>query len=298
MPPFEEDLQIEEIASIIRSNRDHYEVTMHGLGHEYWLDRQDWSAPSGTIWTARLRPHDEVMARLHLYFELMQQHQLGPLPQSFVPAAFLHHFCRPGENLAEVLKGFGIRMISTPYYSMKRSADTVHPWFGFDHGIITIDRGFDPFNWLVLDPEPKAIPKGPTLGMHWPQLLHPDPARNHEVVDRWIKLLSPLHRSFDRLLSRNTPTFYRQLAHHCFSTVKVEGNTLTVDATGFFALPWAHIPTEPVCVKVLDGHAGRWLNERNEKVPVQHITGTEGPLTVIMIPVSPASPITKLSYSR
>ena len=61
-------LQLDEAAEIIRSNSKHFEITLHGLGHEFWhkdgtFSRAEWADDTG------LRPEEEI--KLHLdYFYL------------------------------------------------------------------------------------------------------------------------------------------------------------------------------------------------------------------------------------
>ena len=97
---------LDEAADIIRNNQNHYELTMHGVGHEYWQDenftRAEWADRSG-----QMRPLDQVELHLDYFAKLMDQNQLGPFPTSFVPTAFLHGFGLTGEHkisMAGVIK--------------------------------------------------------------------------------------------------------------------------------------------------------------------------------------------------
>jgi len=82
---------LDEAAGIIRDNPDHFELTVHGVGHEYWLNgtftRAEWTDSNG-----QMRPPDQIEKHLDYFEKLMNQHQLGPFPKSFVPAAFRHSF--------------------------------------------------------------------------------------------------------------------------------------------------------------------------------------------------------------
>jgi len=54
---------LDEAADIIRNNQNHYGLTVHGVSHEYWQDknmsRAEWADSSG-----QMRPFDQV--KLHL----------------------------------------------------------------------------------------------------------------------------------------------------------------------------------------------------------------------------------------
>ena len=97
---------LEEAAEIIRDNQDYLEITIHGLGHEYWeggvFTRAEWTDSNG-----QMRPQEQVELHLEYYGKLMNQHDLGSFPESFVPAAFRHSF-GPSEgqdvSLAGILK--------------------------------------------------------------------------------------------------------------------------------------------------------------------------------------------------
>ena len=101
---------LEETAEIIRNNKNHFELTVHGIGHEYWeggnFTRAEWTDSKG-----QMRPQDQVELHLDYFEKLMNQHNLGSFPNSFVPTAFRHSF-GPSEgrniSLAEILEKRGI----------------------------------------------------------------------------------------------------------------------------------------------------------------------------------------------
>ncbi|MBN2311449.1 MAG: hypothetical protein JXR94_20905 [Candidatus Hydrogenedentes bacterium] len=219
---------LDEAADIIRRNRDCFEVTLHGIGHEFWLDgrmeRAEWHDANG-----RMRPRDEILRHIEFFARLLEQHRLGPFPESFVPAAFLHRFGVADGGLAAILAGAGIRYISTPFQSMHLDAPPCCLHFGVDAGTITVDRGRDLRPWYDLGPAPGGLLTGPVCGMHWPNLLHADPARNHEVVDRWIDLLRLYGDRVDTMLARDTRAFCTQLIHRECARLDVGDYTIHID---------------------------------------------------------------------
>lgn len=104
---------LDEAADVIRAGSAHIELTLHGVGHEFWTDgvasRAEWHDKQ-----LRMRPRTEVEAHLDYFGRILDQHGLGPFPESFVPAAFLHCFGAADENLAEIFVAYGIRYMSTP----------------------------------------------------------------------------------------------------------------------------------------------------------------------------------------
>lgn len=222
---------LEEAAEIIRNNQEHYELTLHGIGHEYWegstFTRAEWTDSNG-----QMRQRDEVEKHLDFYEKLMNQHNLGAFPKSFVPAAFRHSF-GPSEgrkvSLAELLKMKGINYINSPIDSMYNKERIQYGLFGFDAGVMTIDRGEDEFPWTAFPGDPKKELSGPTCGMHWPNLLHPDPERNLEVVEKWVNYLKPYNEKPDMMLAPDSVDFQNQLAHHALTKVELKRNSISIN---------------------------------------------------------------------
>jgi len=232
---------LEEAADIIRSNTRHIELTLHGLGHEYWADRHftraEWADRSG-----RMRPLDQVERHLDYYARLLEQNQLGPFPKSFVPTAFLHGFGpAPGEtvSMAQVLKQRGITYINTPFSTMANAGAVQFAVLGVDNGVMTVDRGEDLFDWDVIGGTPANRISGPTCGMHWPNLLHEDPARNGEVVEGWVRYLADFNTGVETLLAPDSTFFQQQLAHHVGTAVALKGPFIDLDFGAIRPVPEA-----------------------------------------------------------
>jgi hypothetical protein len=222
---------LDEAADIIRNNEKHYELTLHGIGHEYWDDekftRAEWADTSGIM-----RPLDQVELHLDYFAKLMEQNQLGSFPTSFVPTAFKHGFGPTGEqktNIAEVIKRRGINYINTPFDDMYNAEAAQFELFGIDAGIMTVDRGNDLFDWNIIGRKPKGLLQGSTCGLHWPNLLHEDPERNTEIVDAWVKLLKPYNDKIETLLATDSQAFRNQLIHHECTKVKINETYIDID---------------------------------------------------------------------
>lgn len=230
---------LEEAADIIRSNQRHYELTLHGIGHEYWADsnftRAEWADRN-----RNMRPRDQVELHLEYYARLLQQNQLGPFPRSFVPTAFLHGFGptpTSSTSLAEIISKRGISYINTPFSTMANAEAVQFGLFGIDAGVMTVDRGEDLFDWDIIGGTPEAMISGPTCGMHWPNLLHADPARNSEIVAGWVKYLSPYNSRMETLLAPDSTFFQQQLAHHVCTGLARKGRYVELDFSKISAVP-------------------------------------------------------------
>ncbi len=230
---------LEEAAHIIRNNSKYFEFTLHGIGHEYWtgnsFTRAEWADVSGTM-----RPMEEVEKHLDFFEIIMDQHQLGSFPVSFVPAAFNHGFGpTPGHNIsmAEVLRKRGVTYINTPFSQMCNVEAVDHVVFGFDAEVMTIDRGEDLLDWNITGEVPVGKLQGPTCGMHWANLIHPDPLRNSEIVNEWVKLLATYNEKPDTILASDSISFQNQLAHQRCTSVKLAGKIIELDFKKTNAFP-------------------------------------------------------------
>jgi len=240
---------LDRAADVIRRNQAHIEVTLHGVGHEYWIDgrmeRAEWHDRQG-----RMRPREDVLLHLDMCARILGQHGLGPFPESFVPAAFLHRFGDDEGGLAAILREAGIRHISTPFSAMHTSRPPEHDCFGFDAGVITVDRGHDLCRWFEVGPRPGGALDGPICGMHWPNLLHADPERNHEVVERWAAFLKPYDLRCDTMLAPDTRAFASQLAFHHLAQIAIAGDTIHVNLAAISAAP-AHHHGGPLAIRLV-----------------------------------------------
>lgn len=230
---------MEEAAEIINRNGKYFELTLHGLGHEYWVDgtfsRAEWATKDGIM-----RPRDQVEKHLDFFNAILNQHKLGDFPASFVPTAFCHGFGITQGNrisMAELLKKRGIYYINTPFSIMGNAEAVSNKLFGFDDGVMTVDRGDDLLDWNQTGIAPSGTLKGPVCGMHWPNLLHPDPVRNSEIVMEWVKLLKPYNERTETMLAKNSVQFQAQLAHYSCTQLLLDGNHIMIDFSKTDMLP-------------------------------------------------------------
>ncbi len=222
---------LDEAADVILSNKEHFEFTMHGIGHEWWengvFTRAEWATDDGTM-----RPRDQVEKHLDFFGKLMEQNRLGSFPVSFVPTAFNHGFGLTGDHkvsMAELLKKRGVTYINTPFDQIQNRENIQFNDFGFDSGVMTVDRGGDLLDWNNIGMTPSGEIKGPTCGMHWPNLLHEDPDRNPEIVEGWVNLLAPYKDKPDTMLAENSFFFQKQLLHHQVTKINTEDRAIKID---------------------------------------------------------------------
>jgi hypothetical protein len=231
----------EEAAEIIRRNAPHIELTLHGVGHEFWaaapggewsFTRAEWYDGEGHV-----RPRNEVLAHLEYFQKLLDQHALGDFPNSFVPCAFRYRFAPDENGLSVILKRMGIAFISTPFHSMRDAEQVQHGVFGIENGVMTVNRGRDLLSWRDIGVIPQGELNGPICGMHWPNILHLDPSRNQEIVSAWVSFLKAQDARIDRMLARDTKSFAAQLAHHEMTSCAVFESCARLGFADFSSLP-------------------------------------------------------------
>lgn len=216
---------MDEAADILRREKAHIELTLHGIGHEYWpgdgtVRRAEWFDRE----TKTHRPRDHVKGVLEAYARLLDVHDLGPMPQSFVPCAGEYEY---DSHLAEMLRDAGVVYTSNHFSVMTNSDAAQDAMFGIESGLITLDRGNLAPPWPAIGVDPHAMEGYNAdhciVGLHWPNHLHADPARNDEVVDQWVNFLEPYGRKVDRMLSRDTGDCWSQLIYQRTADVTREG---------------------------------------------------------------------------
>ena len=112
-----------------------------------------------------------------------------------------------------------------------------HVVFGFDAEVMTVDRGQDLLDWNVTGEVPVGKLQGPTCGMHWANLIHPDPLRNSEIVNKWVKLLATYNDKPDTMLASDSISFQNQLAHQKCTLVNLTGKIIELDFNKTDAFP-------------------------------------------------------------
>ncbi len=223
---------LEEAADVINNNKKHFEITMHGLGHEWWTNgiftRAEWADDDGIM-----RPKHDIERHIQAFAEILQQNNLGELPKSFVPTNFSHSFGVTKGNdvsMAEILREHGFSYINTPYNYNFHNIDRVqYGVFGVDSGVLTVDRGSDLLDWNVIGVIPEGKINGVTCGMHWANLLHEDPERNSEIVDGWVKVLAPYKNKPETMLAENSLVYQKQLVHSKLTKTTRKENKIEFD---------------------------------------------------------------------
>lgn len=238
---------LDEAAQIINDRAEDLELVVHGLAHEWWgdngMERAEWANRAGVM-----RPRHILEQHLEVYAAILDRNHVGPLPHSFVPCAFCHAFGDGDTGVHRLLADHGITSVSTPFSSMRQERLPQTPSIALECGVMTVDRGGGAPPWNMAAATPPATMTGPVIGLHWPNILHPDPARNDEVVQAWVIHLQGVGQAPDRWLAPDTARAWSQLAHAECTRIEDTAQGLTFDF-GAIDMFQADLPLDRFVVK-------------------------------------------------
>jgi hypothetical protein len=188
-------------ARIFRDRAAYIEFAMHGVGHEHWEEgvrtRAEWFGlnPAQRWPRAVLEGHLECFRQILAQYRLDRAHGIS-FPPSFVPCAFRYYWDNADpDSTGALMKATGVRFCSTPFSCCCfAGGPPERPDGGFDHGLIVLDRGNSGVPWDVYSTVPKTLPATSICGVHWPNVLMPDPTRNRESVGMWVEYLRQVER--------------------------------------------------------------------------------------------------------
>ncbi len=227
---------LDEAAEILRRNRDHIEMTVHGVGHEYWEDG-GFTYSEFHLKGGFMRPKSEVIRHLEAFGEILEQNGLGPFPESFVPPSFIHSFGNGSEGIQEILKDFGIKFVSTTFHNLRRLGPAQNKRIAVECGVMLVDRGSVGIPWYEIESELRPVSGQPIYGVHWPNFLHTEPERNLEVVGRWVDGLLPYDHRLDTMLAPDTATCWTQFAHEALATMRPIEGGVEIDLARLRSMP-------------------------------------------------------------
>jgi hypothetical protein len=247
---------LDEAADVLRENRNHVELVAHGVGHEYW-EGGEFTRAEFHLLGGVMRPRQEVLRHLEAFGRILDQNDLGPFPESYVPPAFIHSFGNGEDGMQPILRDFGIRFVSTHICTAKQFAPPQNERLTVECGVMLVDRGNVGIPWYEFASEPRWVTGQPIYGLHWPNLLHSDPSRNLETVDRWVEALSPYDHLLDGLLAPDTAACWTQFAYRALSKMERRDRGVQIDTSSVGALPSAPIG-EAFTVKVEAPESVTW----------------------------------------
>lgn len=219
---------LDEAAQFLRDNENRLEIACHGLCHEFWRDgRMERSEfhDSGGI----MRPAEIVKDHLDSFAKLLEEYKLPGFPRIFLPPALHHSFGNDRDSMQAILYDYGVRYVVTRFSKARRYAEPLHENLTWECGVGLLERGLAPVPWHEAAASPSWDFSNPILPLHWSNLLHPDPAKNFAVVDRWAEMLEHQASSMDYVLAPDFGSCWKQAAaYHLVKLTAGEGK-ITMD---------------------------------------------------------------------
>lgn len=226
----------EKAAWIIRNAGENIEISLHGIGHEFWINKKMQRAEFHDE-QCKMRDRDIIRKHLEYYFQLMDQYGFSPRPSCFIPPAMKHSFGNKDEGFQKLLNEAGISYVATDFKKARQYSKPIHTKITWECGVMLVDRGKHVPGWSDTNCDPIFSFDGPILPLHWPNILHHDPEKNSMVVDRWVKFIKTGAKKNGYLLSANIRACVTQFSYRLFSKIDKINNGYIVD------LSWKkHIP--------------------------------------------------------
>ncbi|WP_028581469.1 hypothetical protein [Desulfogranum japonicum] len=203
---------LEETAHYLRKHQDDLEIALHGVGHEFWQDGRMYRTEfhDNDCW---MRSPEIIKTHLDAFGELLDQHNLGAFPRSFIPPALKHSFGNGPDSFQSILHQYGIHFVTTRFSRTRRFSPPLAKHITWEENVLVLERGMSPTPWNVVAASPERPLNGPIVALHWSNLLHPDPGRNYEVVSRWITAIRKSADDAATILVPDIQTCWSQYCH-------------------------------------------------------------------------------------
>ncbi len=219
---------LEEAACYLREQHDCLELGLHGVCHEFWhkgrLERAEFHDKLGNM-----RPRQVIESHLEAFAILLEQNGFADFPRLFIPPALNHSFGNSQESIQALLHNYGISYVISLFSRARCFSEPRHPKMSWEAEVRLLDRGLAPVAWNQSATQPRWDFSGPVLPLHWGNLLHPDPNRNCEVVEKWATMLLEGTKGPHRILAENLETCWSQAAVFFFGKLLVDNEAIILD---------------------------------------------------------------------
>ncbi len=225
----------EQVAEVVR-NSPYIDIAIHGLLHNYYKPGIPYSN-SDYYYSLNdqlfLSDEKEIRQRLDAFLDILDYYGIKKDINSFIPPSFTYRW----NDISRILKDYGVQYISTMFAHMEMPAGEERPELvGVENGIITVDRIFeredDLISWDTISGDPSTLPVIPSIyGCHWPNILHVDPDRHNEILERWVAYFEKYADTYGNILSRDMAFCATQSLYKRFAKVSEKNGIFTVDVT-------------------------------------------------------------------
>lgn len=222
----------EEAARCVEAinNAPYIDIAVHGLLHGYYMAGTDNYDASDYYYEIGGKLHlvdeTEIRRRLDHFFRLLKDHGIQKKINSFIPPNFTYRW----NDLARILKDYGIQYVSTIFETMVYDGEKPTIADIEDCGMVTMDRYNNLIEWDVVDADMTQLPATQGIfGVHWPNFLHMDPDRNMETVERAAEYFKACSENFGTILSRDLAFCAAQSLYHRFGKVTHTDTEYVID---------------------------------------------------------------------
>jgi hypothetical protein len=215
---------LDEAMEII--NRGNFCVAIHGLCHEYWEEK-------GVFTRAEFgfeRSNDIIKLHLDAYMQILNDNGYKGKINAFVPPAFCHTVGR----VSKLLNQYGVKYMSTIFKSMKYKG--MADRYVYENGIINCDRVQNPIPWNSIDSTPPTEIKSGFFGLHWPNILHPNPHRNYETVEKWVSYFNRYKNVYGLILAKDEDEGHQQTVYEKDAKLEVTDEGIRITMLGTIKL--------------------------------------------------------------
>lgn len=225
--PFTDLAAKEKAAQIIQNGREHLELAVHGVGHEFWdqcrMSRSEFHDTNG-----KMRPGDLVKRHLEYFFRLMKSFGLAQAPRIFIPPALHHAFGKGTKSFQAIARSFGIQYIPLVFSRADCRTSPQFPGLGWEEGVLLMERGISQTKWNHVAAPPKFSFNSPILALHWANILHPDPDKNMDVIHAWSDFIKKRAKENQTVLSRDISACLTQYLNATQSRIQTSGQKIVV----------------------------------------------------------------------
>ena len=207
---------------------EYIDIAIHGLLHGYYMQGTDNHDTSDYYYHMSgklvMVPEGEIRARLDEFLGLLRDCGIKKEINTFVPPSFAYRT----NELSGIIADYGIKFNST-IFECADSAEKLDRVI-IEDGIITVDRINNLIEWDEATSDPGSLPETRGIfGCHWPNLLHEDPQRHSEVIEKWVAYFEKCADAFGVVLSRDMKFFATQALFEKYAKISENGGEIKID---------------------------------------------------------------------
>ncbi len=228
--------EMERVAAVINAS-PYVDLNVHGLLHGYYMDGVDNVDTSDYYYFINkelyMTSESEIKLRISKFRELLDYYGIKKRTESFVPPSFAYRW----NELSKVLSTCGVKYISTIFSTMRCDGEKPIS-VGIENGIVTLDRNNNLIPWNECNSRFEDLPTVEGIfGAHWSNFLHPDPARNGEVVERAVRYFCRCAERYGIVLSKGIEFAAIQSLYHTYAAVTFDGGEMSIDLRSLSGTP-------------------------------------------------------------